>query len=188
MSESAGWDWDTKEKLVADIDGWSKKYLRYPRPFPSDDGEKIATIVKNEERRFTTCVNGETWEETFERVYSLKFTPDNRLISLVFKDYEWAVAVDHEMWEEKFDYLWNLTISPDGNSIAVNIRTGEMTSGVCLNGKAWETTFPEARDLTLSPDGKRIASHVQVRPACGTGYRRISQEELDSRSGWNGMG
>ena len=103
-------------------------------------------------------------KKPLSRVYSLKFTPDGQLISLVFRDYEWAVAVDHEMWEEKFDYLWNLTLSPDGKSIAVNIRTGEMTSGVCLNGKAWENNFPEARDLTLSPDGKRTASHVQVNP------------------------
>ena len=104
MSSSANWDWDTKEKLVADIEGWRKKYFAIRDLVPSDDGEKIATIVKNEERRFTTCVNGDTWEETFERVYSLKFTPDGQLISLVYKDYEWAVAVDHEMWEEKFDY------------------------------------------------------------------------------------
>jgi hypothetical protein len=67
------------------------------------------------------------------------------------------------MWEEKFDYIWNLTLSPDGKSIAVNIRTGEMTSTICLNGKTWENTFPEVRDLAISPDGKRTASHVQIK-------------------------
>ena len=173
MNGSSNWDWDAPEKLVADIDGWRRKYFATRGLVASEDGEKIATIVKNEDRRFTTCVNGETWEETFERVYSLKFAPAGQLISLVFKDYEWAVAVDHEMWEEKFDYLWNLTISPDGKSIAVNIRTGEMTSGVCLNGKTWEKSFPEARDLTLSPDGERTASHVAGKSARRTRYRWI---------------
>ena len=164
MSESSSWDWETKEKLIANINDWKKKFPVIRELVPSDDGEKIATIVRTEDKRFTTCVNGEAWEETFERVYSLKFNPDNQLISLALRNYEWSVNVDHEMWEEKFDYIWNLTLSPDGKSIAVNIRTGEMTSGVCLNGKAWENTFPEARDLALSPDGKRTASHVQVSP------------------------
>jgi hypothetical protein len=164
MSEWANWDWDTKEKLVANINDWEKKFSQVRELVVSDDGEKIAAPVRTEDKRFTTCVNGDAWEETFERVYSLKFTPDSRLISLALRDYEWSVNVDHEIWEEKFDYVWNLTLSPDGKSIAVNTRTGEMTSGVCLNGKAWENTFPEARDLALSPDGKRTASHVQVSP------------------------
>jgi hypothetical protein len=164
MSEPSGWDWETREKLIANIDEWNKKFLQVRELVVSDDGEKIAAVVRNEDKRFTTCVNGDAWEETFERVYSLKFTPDSRLISLALRDYEWSVNVDRETWEEKFDYLWNLTISPDGKSIAVNLRTGEMTSGVCLNGKAWENTFPEVRDLALSPDGQRAATHAQVNP------------------------
>jgi hypothetical protein len=159
--KSENWDWNTKEKLVANINDWRKKFSAIRELVPSDDGEKIATIIKTEDKRFTTCVNGETWEETFERVYSLKFNPDNQLISLALRNYEWSVNVDHEKWEEKFDYIWNLTLSPDGKSIAVNMRTGEMTSGVCLNGKTWENNFPEVRDLVISPDGKRTASHVQ---------------------------
>ena len=134
MSESLNWDWDTKEKLVADISEWKKKFTSVRDLVPSDDGEKIATIVRNDEKRFTTCVNGETWEETFERIYSLKFNPDNQLISLALRDYEWVVAVDHEMWEEKFDFVWNLTLSPDGKNIAVNINKEQM-SGVCLQRK-----------------------------------------------------
>jgi hypothetical protein len=111
MSELASWDWDTKEKLIADITEWNKRFTAVRELVPSDDGEKVATVVRNEARRFTTCVNGEAWEETFERVYSLKFNPDNQLISFALRDYEWSVNIDHEMSEEKFDYVWNLTLS-----------------------------------------------------------------------------
>lgn len=162
MSSSAGWDWETPEKFVADVSEWKKQFVDVREVTPTDDGEKIAAIVKNQERRFTTCVNGEIWEETFERVYSLRFNPDNQLIALAFRDYEWSVVVDREMWEEKFDFVWNLTLSPDGKSIAVNINKDQM-SGVCLNGTVWENTFFEARDVAISPDGQRTASHVLIR-------------------------
>ena len=104
-------------------------------------------------------MNGEPWEETFERVYSLKFNPDNQLISFALRDYEWSVNIDHEMWEERFDYVWNLTVSPDGKSIAVDISKDNMTS-VCLNGKTWENMFFETRDVAMSPDGTKTAAHV----------------------------
>jgi len=161
MSESANWDWETKEKLIADLKEWRQRFTAFRELIPSDDGEKVATVVRNAERRFTTCVNGEPWEETFERVYSLKFTPDNQLISLALRDYEWSVNIDHEMWEEKFDYVWNLTVSADGKSVAADVSKDNMTS-VCHNGVTWENLFFETRDVAMSPDGKRTAAHVLV--------------------------
>jgi len=134
MSESASWDWDTKEKLVADINDWKKKFIDIRELTPSDNGEKIAAVVQPEKGRFTTCVDGETWEETFERVYSLKFKPDNQLISFTYRDYVWALAVDHEMWEETFDFIWNLTLTQDGKGIAVNIKR-DPHLGTELNGQ-----------------------------------------------------
>jgi hypothetical protein len=95
MSASASWDWETKEKLLANLNDLKKKFIDIRELTPSEDGEKIAAIVKNQDKKFTTCVNGEIWEETFDRVYSLTFNQDNQLISLVFKDMEWTVAVDH---------------------------------------------------------------------------------------------
>jgi len=159
MSGSASWDWDTKEKLIAHINDWKKKFPQVRELVPSDDGEKIAAVVKTEDKRFTTCVNGEAWEETFERVYSLKFNPDNQLISLALRNYEWTVAVDREISEDKFDFLWNLTLTPDGKGFAVNIKKGD-NYGVCLNGKTWENMFVEARNLAISPDGMKAASGV----------------------------
>jgi hypothetical protein len=159
MSESLNWDWDTKEKFIADINEWKKKFTSVRDLVPSDDGEKIATSVRNDERRFTTCVNGEIWDETFERIATLRFNPQGKLIVLALRDYEWSVIIDKEMWEEKFDFVWNLTLSPDGNNIAVNVNKDQM-NGVCLNGQIWENMFFEARDVAISPDGKRTASHV----------------------------
>ena len=47
MSESASWDWDTKEKLVADVNSWKKKFSSVRELVPSDNGEKIAGLIRN---------------------------------------------------------------------------------------------------------------------------------------------
>jgi hypothetical protein len=158
-SKIANWDWDTKEKLVADINGWKKKFIDIRDLTPSDDGEKIAGVVQPERARFATCVNGDILEETFERLYSVKFNTDNKLLFLVFSNYEWALAVDREISKDKFDFLWNLTLTPDGKGFAVNIKKGD-DYGVSLNGKTWGNMFVEARDLAISPDGMKAASGV----------------------------
>jgi hypothetical protein len=159
MNGSVNWDWDTKEKLIADINDWKKNSLDVRALLPSDDGEKIAAVVQPERGRFTTCVNGDVLEETFERLYSLKFNTDNQLLSFVFSNFEWAMAVDHEISEEKFDYLWNLNLTPDGKGFAMNAKKGD-DYGIVLNGKTWENLFVEIRDLAISPDGMKTASVV----------------------------
>lgn len=159
MSEKTSWD--SKEKAIANIDDWGKKFAGVRELVVSDDGEKIAAVVQLEKGKFATCVNGETGKETFERICSLKFNPNNQLISLVLKNYEWAVAVDHTPDDKKFDYIWNLTVSSDGKNIAANVKKEE-TCGVVINGKAWENRFPVAADVAVSPDGKKSATHVQL--------------------------
>jgi hypothetical protein len=163
MFNVGSWDWDTKEKVVIDIKELEKKYP-YMREFVvSDDGEKIATIAKTPDRKFVIILNGkEMNEETYERVYSYRFSPQGKLIAFVLNNFEWSVLIDSDSWEEKFDYVWNLIFNPSGDSIAVNVRKDNM-SGVCLNGAVWENLFFEARDVAISPDGKRTASHVQVK-------------------------
>ncbi len=159
MNESVNWDWDTKEKLIADINDWKNKFIDVRALVPSDDGEKIAAVVQPERARFTTCENGDVLEETFERIYSVKFNADNKLLSLVYSNYEWALAIEHDISEDKFDFLWNLTLTPDGKGFAVNTKSGD-DYGVNLNGKTWENTFVEARNLAISPDGTKTASTV----------------------------
>ena len=56
--------------------------------------EKISAIVEIENKKAIPCTNGTTWEDTFERIWSLKCTPDNRLACAVLRDYEWTVAID----------------------------------------------------------------------------------------------
>ncbi|WP_038054822.1 electron transfer complex subunit TmcD [Thermodesulfobacterium hydrogeniphilum] len=156
-------DWGTKEKVIADINSWKGRFIDIRELTPSHDGEKIAAIVQPETRKFTLCINGKLQENLFDRMYSLRFNLENQPICLVYADFQWTVLVGDTMWENGFDMMWNLTLSPDTKSIAVNIRTAEMTSGVCLNDVPWENTFFEASDVVISPDGKRTASHVQIR-------------------------
>lgn len=167
MSELASWDWDTKEKLIADIHEWKKKSIDLRELTPSDDGEKIAAIVQPESGKFTTCVNGEVWEEKFERQYSLKFNADNQLFTLGYRNFEWLITTDQNVSENTFELIWNLTITPDGKGFAANIKQEEGKLGVYLNGQAWENMFSDARSVAISPDGKRTASCVQVEPLVG---------------------
>jgi len=164
MNGSASYDWNTKEKLIANINDWKKKFIDIRELTPSDDGEKIAAIVQPETGKFTTCVNGEVWGEIFERLYSIKFNTDNQLLCLGYRNYEWLMAIEHNLLEETFELIWNLTLTPDGKGYAVNIKKEEGKLGVYFNGQAWENMFNDARNVAVSPDGKKTASCVQVQP------------------------
>ena len=167
MSELMNWDWDTKEKFIADINEWKKKSIDIRELTPSADGEKIAAIVQPETGKFTTCVNGEVWEETFERQYSLKFNADGQLFTLAYRNFEWTITTDQNVSEDTFELVWNLTITPDGKGFAANIKKEEGKLGVYLNGQAWENVFSDARTVVVSPDSQKAASCVQVEPLTG---------------------
>src|SRR4030042_3133567 len=167
MRELMNWDWNTKEKLIADINEWKKKSIDLRELTPSDDGEKIAAIVQPEVGKLTTCVNGQVWEETFERLYSLKFNADNQLLCLAYRNFEWAIGIDQSISEDTFELVGNLTITPDGKGVAANIKKEEGKLGVYLNGQAWENAFSDARTVVVSPDSQKAASCVQVEPLAG---------------------
>jgi len=71
MTESTGWDWGTREKIIADVNEWKKRFPVVQECIVSNDGEKIAAIVEAGNKQIAPCMNGTTWEETFERVWSL---------------------------------------------------------------------------------------------------------------------
>jgi hypothetical protein len=162
MNGSLNWDWDTEEKLITDTNEWKDKFPIIHEFVVSNDGEKISAIVEIENKKVTPCINGKTWETTYERVWSPLFIPDNRLICSVLQNYEWTVAIDENLWEEKYDFVWNMTFNHDGKDIAVNIKK-DNEYGISLNGTSWNNRFVEARDVILSPNGKRTATRVKTK-------------------------
>ncbi|MCL5878446.1 MAG: WD40 repeat domain-containing protein, partial [Deltaproteobacteria bacterium] len=155
-------DWDTKEKMIARTDEWTGRYAEV-RPFNvSQDGEKIGAVVQNDDETFTVCINGNSWEETYEKIWSLKFTNEGKAACLVLKDNAWTVALDGYPWNEKFDYAWNLQIAPNGRTIGINIKKDDQY-GVCLEDKPWVQGFADVRNLFISPDGTKAAASVAVK-------------------------
>ncbi|MBT9448223.1 MAG: WD40 repeat domain-containing protein, partial [Desulfobacterales bacterium] len=116
------WDWNTKEKMVADTTGWPNQFEDVQEPYVSPDGEKIASIVKQGEGEYSVCVNGETWEEPFEKLWSCKFTPDGRVSVLSSRDMEWTMTVDGEPWETAYEYIWDPKFSADGKLIVATVK------------------------------------------------------------------
>jgi hypothetical protein len=67
MGDVNKWDWDSGEKKVP-FSEWKDGYRWVEEPYASPDGEKIAAIVNIDEGEFNVCVNGETWESTFDKI------------------------------------------------------------------------------------------------------------------------
>src|SRR4030042_6504179 len=111
MAEIKSWDWSTGEKCIADVEEWRKRFPIVHEYTVTNDGEEIAAIVEKGNKQVTPCVNGKTWSETFERAWSLRFSPDNRLVCPALRDYEWTMVVDENPWGGSYDYIWNLAFS-----------------------------------------------------------------------------
>ncbi|GAB6182551.1 TolB family protein [Thermodesulfovibrio hydrogeniphilus] len=154
------WDWQTREKLICDISKIKNEYPLIHELLVSNDGEKIAAVVEIEDKQVKPFINGQHWENSFERVCFPQFTSENSFICLVLQNYEWTLAKDDSVIDGTFDYAWNLQSL--GSSIAFNVKKGD-SYGVFLNGKVWENLFFDVRDLFISPDGQRTASYVKVK-------------------------
>lgn len=163
LASKESWDWDTKEKLIADISTLQEQFAEVHESAISGDGERVAVPVKTKDGQFTVCVNGEPWEQSFEKVWYLKFGPDGRLTALVRADDEWTVAVEGECWQEKFEYAWNTTFSQDGRAIAAQAKR-VMDYLIVVDGTVWSSTFVSSRGLALSPGGEKAAAVVQPVP------------------------
>ncbi|MCS7203670.1 MAG: hypothetical protein NZ809_04410 [Thermodesulfovibrio sp.] len=154
------WDWQTKEKVISNLNDWKEKFSMVHDLIVSLDGEKIAAPVEIKNKVVTMCINGKIWENTFERVSFPQFTKDGNLICLALQNYEWTLAKDDILLEESFDYAWNL--KTEGEAIAFNIKKVD-SYGVCLNGKVWDNLYFDVRDLFISPDGSAAASYVRIK-------------------------
>jgi hypothetical protein len=164
MDHSTNWDWDPGKRLIADLDSWKRTYNWIEEPHASPDGEKIAAIVRTEDELFTVCVNGTPWDSAFDRIWYLRFAPDNRLTALVSASGEWTVAVDAESWENGFEFVWNTQFSQDGKNIVVSAVHSEKRYLVLHNGIPWENGFFSMSQVTPSHDGCNVAAVVQTVP------------------------
>ncbi|RKX61095.1 MAG: WD40 repeat domain-containing protein [Thermodesulfobacteriota bacterium] len=156
------WDWETKNKVIANINEWKNKFIEVREITPSPDGEKVAAIVRTDEG-VTVCENGKLWEGRYDRVWGLRYNSLNQPLALVTKDYEWTVAVDGQEWENRYEFVWNFILGSDGKTIAVNVKTMEQYS-VAINDVTWEQVFHQTRGLVLSPDNTKAAAPVQIEP------------------------
>ena len=136
------WDWETGSKEIADMSQWQSQFNWVEEPYVSPNGETIAAIVNLAEGEFNVCVNGETWETVFDKIWYLRFAPDGRLVAFVSEMGEWTVAVDGQPWDHKFGYAWDMKFSPDGQNIAVAVQQ-DMTYAMALNDLVWEETFSQ---------------------------------------------
>jgi hypothetical protein len=163
MSGTEKWDWETPEKTLADLREISEKFSACHEPVVSQDGERIALPVQDEEDAWTLCVNGEPWSETFDKLWYHRFGPDGRLAALVQSDDAWTIAIEGAPWDEKFDYVWNAKFSPDGKHIAAQTKREPQDYSIVVDGKVWESTFLSSREFSVDNSGS-VAITVQVEP------------------------
>ena len=163
MSNIESWDWEIKEKMLAEPAKWKDKFEDVWEPYISPDGEKIASIVKVGEGEFNIAVNEETWEEPFEKIWYSRFSPDGRLTAFITKDMEWTMAVDGKTWEQMYEYIWDTKFSADGKIIAATTKV-DGAYGITINEKTLECPIKleSIASHVLSPDGKTSAAIAQT--------------------------
>lgn len=138
-----------------------EKYANFSELVVNSLGDKIATVVEDEEGQRFIWVNGKTIDEPFERVNLLQFTPNGDLIASVQKDGLWTVWKEGVLWEEFFEYLWNLKTDNSGQKVLANVKIdGNYT--VCVDGIPWSHSFYDTRDLFVSPTGAKVATYVRL--------------------------
>jgi hypothetical protein len=165
MLDIGSWDWESEQKMLAEIAKWKDRFEAVWEPYASPDGEKIASIVKTGDEEFNVCVNEETWEEPFDKLWYSRFGPDGRLTALASRDAEWTMAVDGQPWDESYEYIWDTKFSADGKVIAAAVKHNDAYA-ISVNGKSWEcpTVLQSIASHEVSPDGNTVAAIAQTAP------------------------
>lgn len=161
MKNETPWDWHSEKKEIP-VKEWQERFNWVEELNVSPDGEQIASIVNLDEAEFSVCVNGETWEETFEKAWCLKFLPDGRLTALASRDEEWTVCADGAFWETWFDYIWDFQSTPDGSFMGAAVQK-DGQYGMVVNDKMWDEFYESISGVALSRQG-HSAAIVQVDP------------------------
>lgn len=154
------WDWNVGKKVIADLSHWYNAFEWIEEPYVSPDGEKIAAIVKTGEMTFSVCENGVAWERSFDKIWYLRFAPDNRAVALVSEDAMWTVAVSGQAWENGYGFVWDTRFSKSGDHITVAAQS-EGNYFAVTDDSAWQHHYPSLSNLIVSDDGKNVAAVVQ---------------------------
>lgn len=163
MYSAADHNWEPGAGRSLDITSCNREYEWLEEPYVSPDGESIAVIAYFEDAQSGLCVNGELWEETFDKIIFPKYTPNGRLTAIVSRDAEWTLAVDQEIWPEYYGFAWDVLFNDSSESIAIAVQQ-DMAYGMALNGEIWTDLYDNANNFTLSPDGNSTAAVVQTGP------------------------
>lgn len=115
------WDWDIGKRKVADFAAWQERFSYLEEPCASPDGESIAAIIRNDDEEFTVSTQKsdqaiEIWENSYDKVWSLRYGPDARLSALISDTGEWTVSTDDTPWENTYDFAWDMTITSGGGT------------------------------------------------------------------------
>lgn len=164
MRPGSDWDWNPGKREILDTAACAKQFEWVEEYCPSPDGEKIAVVVKvhnEDEAEFTICMNGEAWEETFEKAWYPCFSPDGRFTIIAASMAEWTLVVDGETLEDSYAYLWGTKFSPDGAHIAASVQQ-DGQYGMLVNGVLWEKMYENANNFVLADIGA-TAAVVQTR-------------------------
>lgn len=165
MRPGSDWDWSPGKRDILDTAACAKEFEWVEEFYPSPDGEKVAAVAKvpnEDEAEFTMCVNGEAWENTFDKVWYPRFSPDGRLTVLASSMGEWTLAVDDAPLEENFGYIWGTLFSETGEAIAASVQQ-DGQYGMVHNGEVWENLYENANNFVMAPDGSKTACVVQTR-------------------------
>lgn len=162
MVQNTSINWEAENRVVHKVTSCSREYEWLEEFQTGPDGEKIAVPAKFGDGEFGVCVNGEPWENVFEKVWYLRYLPDGRLMALVQQDMLWSVALDGEPWPDYWDFVLNPMFSRHSDAVAVAIQS-EMTYAVAKNGEPWETFFDNANNFVMSRGGESTAAVVQTK-------------------------
>jgi hypothetical protein len=162
-ADSSSWDWEPGVRTIVDLSALEAEQTPVSEICFSRDGEQTAWAAMTDEGEFRAWVNGQGWDQSYDNLWSLRFTPDNRLLALVSSMGTWTLALDGETWPEEYEYIWNLMLSRDGEVISAAIKKDGMY-GMAVNGVDWPTMYPNANGYTQSSDGSQNAAVVQTEP------------------------
>lgn len=161
LDPTAEWDWSIGKKDICNVAELPEGVAWLEELQASPDGESVGCVAFLEDGAGYGLVrNGELLEQTFERAWLARYSPDSRLTTIVQQDGVWTMAVDGEPWEETFDYAWGTRFNQNGD-IAISVQR-EGGYGMAVNGEVWDPLFENANNFALSCSSADTVAVVQT--------------------------